>query len=69
LNVSDRGSDCTARAVDLAESGRFAELRDLITHLRQEGFPTVLTDLRSQDLRRDLRRRMAAARRDVPAAT
>ena len=53
------------RAFELAESGRFATLQAVIRQLRAEGYPTVLTDLRSRHLRRGLRELCATSSQQV----
>lgn len=44
------------RAYELAVSGECASVARIVALLKAEGFPTVLTDLRSRNLRRELHR-------------
>lgn len=54
-----RSDQSMTRAYELASAGQVASFEDLVRTLRGEGFPTVLTDLRSVLIRRDLRRIIA----------
>jgi len=51
---SDVG-DTVELAYDLAGSGKFATLGEVIVRLKADGHRTVMTDLRSTTLRRELR--------------
>jgi hypothetical protein len=47
--------DAVERAYDLACSGGFDSVGEIVKRLKVEGYRTVLTDLRSRSFRRELR--------------
>lgn len=60
-----RIEDSLDRAYALAATGDVPSFDSLVRRLRDEGFPTVLTDLRGVLVRRDLRLILAGARTGV----
>jgi len=54
------GSNTLERAFDLASAGACATVAELVIQLRNEGYYTARTELRSSILRRELRALCAA---------
>jgi hypothetical protein len=56
------GSSTIQRAYDLAQSGAFSKISDLVTRLRSEGYYDAQAQLEGPMIRATLRRLMSGAR-------